>query len=114
MQHTPKQECTILTLDTHLTYSARKVFLGGFPPFTATGRPIPQLADLTDWWSMVDLALQAIHKTVEPSALSSRAIDMLGPLILGPAGWSMIAKLELGVGWSRMLLCHSPPGGTQQ
>ena len=63
---------------------------------------------------MVELALRAIHKTVEPSALSSSAIDMLGPLILGPAGWSMIAKPELGVGWSGMLLRHSPPGGTQQ
>lgn len=62
----------------------------------------------------MELALRAIHKTVEPTALSTKAIDLLGPLILGPAGWAMIAKPELGLGWSGMALCHTPPGGTLQ
>ena len=113
-QHTPKQECTVQTLDTHLMYSARKVFLGSFTPLTAPGRPIPQPSDLTDWWSTVELALRAIHKTVEPTTLSTKAIDLLGPLILGPAGWSMIAKPGLGLGWNGMALCHTPSGGTLQ
>ena len=52
---------------------------------------MPAPSDLTDWWVTVELALCAIHETVRPDRLGDRAIRMLAPLILGPAGYQLVA-----------------------
>ena len=46
--------------------------------------------DLTDFWSSVELSLRAIDASVIPMQLGHKAIELLGPIILGPAGWAII------------------------
>ena len=94
----PRSLCTVKELDLHLTYAARKTFLGGFKPLTSVGEPMPHPKDLTDFWQQVELALKAIDPSVRPELLGHRAIDLLGPLILGPGGWALISKPDPFIG----------------
>ena len=73
-----------------MTYVAHKMFLGGFKPLTETGVAVPQPADLTDFWATVKLSLWVIDSSVSPKLLGHHAVELLGPLILGPAGWAVI------------------------
>ena len=70
-----------------MSYSARKIF---FKPLTETGVAVPQPADLTDFWATVKLSLRAIDSSIGPELLGHHAVELLGPLILGPAGWAVI------------------------
>lgn len=82
-----------------MTYAARKIFLGGFKPLTETGVAVPQPADLTDFWATVELSLRAIDSSVSPELLGHHAVELLGPLILGPAGWAVIERPEVTASW---------------
>ena len=73
-----------------MTYAACKIFLGGFKPLTKTGVAVPQPADLTDFLATIELSLRAIDSSVSPKLLGHHAVELLGPLILGPAGWAVI------------------------
>ena len=65
----PRSVCMVKELDSHLTYAAKKMFLGSFKPLTSVGEPMPHPKDLTDFWQQVELALKAIDPSVRPELL---------------------------------------------
>ena len=78
---------------------------------------MPHPKDLTDFWQQVELALKAIDPSVRPELLGHRAIDLLGPLILGPGGWALITKPEPFTGsWLAMNIpaMSAMPSGSPQ
>ena len=74
------------------------------------GVAVPQPADLTDFWATVELLLWVIDSSVSPKLLGHHAVELLGPLILGPAGWAVIERPEVTASWEGMFI--SPTSAT--
>ena len=51
-------------------------------------------------WAAVELALRSIHSSVVPEHLGHRAVELVGPMILGPAGWALIKQPGIGSSWA--------------